>query len=183
MADHSRSRRGAIRSVKASKPRSCSAATDCLIDSQTCTGLDAESIWRRAFRPSSAAADELGAHGRARRARHGHHRVRAMASRIVVRSQRRRASCSCSSRPDANVGSPALRAAAQSREHRRARLMTVTSSPRIHVLVADDEPHIGRIIKMKLEQGPFRVTLAYDGREALEIWSANPTSRSCCSMS
>jgi DNA-binding response OmpR family regulator len=38
-----------------------------------------------------------------------------------------------------------------------------------HVLVADDEPHIGRIIKMKLEQGPFRVTLAYDGREALEI--------------
>jgi DNA-binding response OmpR family regulator len=37
------------------------------------------------------------------------------------------------------------------------------------VLVADDEPHIGRIIKMKLEQGPFRVTLAYDGREALEL--------------
>jgi two-component system, OmpR family, alkaline phosphatase synthesis response regulator PhoP len=37
-----------------------------------------------------------------------------------------------------------------------------------HVLVADDEPHIGRIIKMKLEQGPFRVTLAYDGREAME---------------
>jgi two-component system alkaline phosphatase synthesis response regulator PhoP len=36
-----------------------------------------------------------------------------------------------------------------------------------HVLVADDEPHIGRIIKMKLEQGPFRVTLVYDGREAL----------------
>ena len=39
----------------------------------------------------------------------------------------------------------------------------------IHVLVADDEPHIGRIIKMKLEQGPFRVTLAYDGREALDV--------------
>ena len=38
-----------------------------------------------------------------------------------------------------------------------------------HVLVADDEPHIGRIIKMKLEQGPFRVTLAYDGREALQV--------------
>jgi CheY-like chemotaxis protein len=37
-----------------------------------------------------------------------------------------------------------------------------------HVLVADDEPHIGRIIKMKLEQGPFRVTLAYDGQEALD---------------
>ena len=38
-----------------------------------------------------------------------------------------------------------------------------------HILVADDEPHIGRIIKMKLEQGPFRVTLAYDGREALQV--------------
>jgi DNA-binding response OmpR family regulator len=42
-------------------------------------------------------------------------------------------------------------------------------SPLTHALVADDEPHIGRIIKMKLEQGPFRVTLAYDGREALEV--------------
>jgi two-component system alkaline phosphatase synthesis response regulator PhoP len=42
------------------------------------------------------------------------------------------------------------------------------SSPSHHVLVADDEPHIGRIIKMKLEQGPFHVTLAYDGREAME---------------
>ena len=38
-----------------------------------------------------------------------------------------------------------------------------------HVLVADDEPHIGRIIKMKLETGPFRVTLAYDGRQALDL--------------
>lgn len=37
------------------------------------------------------------------------------------------------------------------------------------MLVADDEPHIGRIIKMKLEQGPFSVTLAYDGREALDV--------------
>ena len=43
-----------------------------------------------------------------------------------------------------------------------------SSAETYHVLVADDEPHIGRIIKMKLEQGPFRVTLAYDGREALE---------------
>jgi len=44
----------------------------------------------------------------------------------------------------------------------------VTNSPTCHVLVADDEPHIGRIIKMKLEQGPFRVSLVYDGREALD---------------
>jgi two-component system, OmpR family, alkaline phosphatase synthesis response regulator PhoP len=39
----------------------------------------------------------------------------------------------------------------------------------LRVLVADDEPHIGRIIKMKLEQGPFDVTLAYDGASALEM--------------
>jgi DNA-binding response OmpR family regulator len=45
----------------------------------------------------------------------------------------------------------------------------VDEPPLTHALVADDEPHIGRIIKMKLEQGPFRVTLAYDGREALEV--------------
>lgn len=44
----------------------------------------------------------------------------------------------------------------------------------IHALVADDEPHIGRIIKMKLEQGPFRVSLAYDGREALEVLRREP---------
>lgn len=44
------------------------------------------------------------------------------------------------------------------------------STPRLcHILVADDEPHIGRIIKMKLEQGPFRVSLAYDGQEALDM--------------
>jgi DNA-binding response OmpR family regulator len=46
----------------------------------------------------------------------------------------------------------------------------VSDSSRVcHVLVADDEPHIGRIIKMKLEQGPFRVSLAYDGQEALDF--------------
>ena len=45
----------------------------------------------------------------------------------------------------------------------------MTNDQLFHVLVADDEPHIGRIIKMKLEQGPFRVTLAYDGREALQV--------------
>lgn len=37
------------------------------------------------------------------------------------------------------------------------------------MLVADDEPHIGRIIKMKLEQGPFKVSIAYDGQEALDF--------------
>ena len=50
----------------------------------------------------------------------------------------------------------------------------MADTPLIHALVADDEPHIGRIIKMKLEQGPFRVTLAYDGREALEVLRREP---------
>ena len=50
----------------------------------------------------------------------------------------------------------------------------MTDETLTHALVADDEPHIGRIIKMKLEQGPFRVTLAYDGREALEVLRREP---------
>jgi DNA-binding response OmpR family regulator len=47
--------------------------------------------------------------------------------------------------------------------------VTDSASGICHILVADDEAHIGRIIKMKLEQGPFRVSLAYDGQEALDI--------------
>ena len=43
-----------------------------------------------------------------------------------------------------------------------------------HILVADDEPHIGRIIQTKLEQGPFRVTLVYDGAEALRALDEYP---------
>jgi len=47
--------------------------------------------------------------------------------------------------------------------------MTDPTERLCHILVADDEPHIGRIIKMKLEQGPFTVSLAYDGQEALDF--------------
>jgi DNA-binding response OmpR family regulator len=47
--------------------------------------------------------------------------------------------------------------------------VTDTATRLSHILVADDEPHIGRIIKMKLEQGPFKVSLAYDGEEALAL--------------
>jgi two-component system alkaline phosphatase synthesis response regulator PhoP len=43
-----------------------------------------------------------------------------------------------------------------------------------HVLVAEDEPHIARIIKTKLEQGPFTVTLVSDGAEALRALDAYP---------
>ena len=52
--------------------------------------------------------------------------------------------------------------------------MSDASETTYHVIVADDEPHIGRIIKMKLEQGPFRVTLAYDGRQAIEELERDP---------
>lgn len=44
-----------------------------------------------------------------------------------------------------------------------------SAAPLRRVLVADDEPHIGRIIQLKLEQGPYQVTLVDDGREALEL--------------
>ena len=47
--------------------------------------------------------------------------------------------------------------------------MTHRATEERHVLVADDEAHIGRIIKIKMEQGPFRVTLAFDGQEALDV--------------
>lgn len=43
-----------------------------------------------------------------------------------------------------------------------------------HVLVADDEPHIGRIIQTKLELGPFKATLVYDGAEALRALEQYP---------
>lgn len=36
------------------------------------------------------------------------------------------------------------------------------------VLVVDDEPYIARIIQLKLENGPYHVELAEDGRSALE---------------
>jgi DNA-binding response OmpR family regulator len=45
----------------------------------------------------------------------------------------------------------------------------VVTGPSRHVLVADDEPHIGRIIQLKLERGPYRVTLVPDGAAALEV--------------
>ena len=53
--------------------------------------------------------------------------------------------------------------------------MTDSTAGVCHILVADDEPHIGRIIKMKLEQGPFRVSLAYDGQEALDFVNSEET--------
>lgn len=45
------------------------------------------------------------------------------------------------------------------------------------VLVVDDEPHIGRIIKTRLEQGPFDVTLAETGPAAIDALEARPDTR------
>jgi DNA-binding response OmpR family regulator len=53
--------------------------------------------------------------------------------------------------------------------------VAASEPPRTRILVADDEPHIGRIIKTKLEQGPFAVDLVYDGAEALEALQTEPT--------
>jgi CheY-like chemotaxis protein len=50
----------------------------------------------------------------------------------------------------------------------------VADVARARILVADDEPHIGRIIKTKLEQGPFHVDLVYDGAEALDALEHEP---------
>src|SRR6476660_1493052 len=75
-------------------------------------------------------------------------------------------SCSCSSVPRPTSGNSSSSCVAIASTSRPS--SNVNEIPLTHVLVADDEPHIGRIIKMKLEQGPFRVTLVYDGREALE---------------
>lgn len=47
-------------------------------------------------------------------------------------------------------------------------------TPVVPVLVVDDEPHIGRIIKTRLEQGPFEVTLAESGGAALEALAGAP---------
>lgn len=44
----------------------------------------------------------------------------------------------------------------------------------IPVLVVDDEPHIGQIIRTRLEQGPFRVTLAEAGPLALKALAEQP---------
>ncbi len=43
-----------------------------------------------------------------------------------------------------------------------------------HVLVVDDEPHISRIIRTRLEQGPFHVTVAENGPDALEAVKSIP---------
>lgn len=48
-----------------------------------------------------------------------------------------------------------------------------TATARRRILVVDDEPHIGRIIQFKLEQGPYDVVLSQDGVAALDLLSGD----------
>jgi len=52
--------------------------------------------------------------------------------------------------------------------------VTVPSTPGVTVLVVDDEPHIGRIIRTRLEQDGFVVHLAEHGAEALSLLDQDP---------
>ncbi len=47
-------------------------------------------------------------------------------------------------------------------------MQTFPRDRRRHVLVVDDEPHIGRIVRLKLETGPYEVETVHDGRSALD---------------
>jgi len=42
-----------------------------------------------------------------------------------------------------------------------------------HLLVIDDEPHIGRIVQMQFERGPYRVSTAQDARAGLDFLAAH----------
>ena len=38
-----------------------------------------------------------------------------------------------------------------------------------HLLVIDDEPFIGRIVRLEFERGPYRVSVAHDGDEGMRF--------------
>ncbi len=49
---------------------------------------------------------------------------------------------------------------------------SVTGNPQ-NILVVDDEPHMGSILRRILEAGGYRVTTASDGKTALELIKEN----------
>lgn len=53
--------------------------------------------------------------------------------------------------------------------------MTAPLSAVVSVLVVDDEPHIGRIIRTRLEQDGYVVHLAEQGQEALDVLEQHPS--------
>lgn len=42
-----------------------------------------------------------------------------------------------------------------------------------HLLVIDDEPHIGRIVRMQFERGPYRVATVHDAQAGIEFLAHN----------
>jgi len=53
--------------------------------------------------------------------------------------------------------------------------VTAPLSAVVSVLVVDDEPHIGRIIRTRLEQDGYVVHLAEQGQEALDVLEQHPS--------
>ncbi|HVM42863.1 MAG TPA: response regulator [Gemmatimonadales bacterium] len=43
-----------------------------------------------------------------------------------------------------------------------------------HLLVIDDEPFIGRIVRLEFERGPYRVSVAHDGDEGMRLLREHP---------
>jgi len=43
-----------------------------------------------------------------------------------------------------------------------------------HLLVIDDEPYIGRIVRMQFERGPYQVAVYTDARAALDYLTEHP---------
>jgi CheY-like chemotaxis protein len=43
-----------------------------------------------------------------------------------------------------------------------------------HLLVIDDEPFIGRIVRLEFERGPYHVSIAQDGDEGLRFLRDHP---------
>ena len=46
--------------------------------------------------------------------------------------------------------------------------------PHMHVLIVEDEPEMARLLSRGLEEEPFEVSVARDGRSALEMSSSRP---------
>ena len=47
-------------------------------------------------------------------------------------------------------------------------------APTHHLLVVDDEPYIGRIIRAQFERGPYQVSCVEDGPAALDFLAGHP---------
>jgi two-component system, OmpR family, alkaline phosphatase synthesis response regulator PhoP len=43
-----------------------------------------------------------------------------------------------------------------------------------HLLVIDDEPFIGRIVRLEFERGPYQISVAHDGDEGLRFLREHP---------